>query len=142
MSCGQLSKSCQKMQNSDFQSQFSMSKMIRNFLIFFHFWLSTRVEFEGSEKGRSLISAYRRLAITASTSGFEKLSTALLNMSVCLLPKFGTEPSIIGPNLRKYMSFKNYSKEKESSIKYILLILQSLQKKKIRRIPLIFDIEK
>ena len=35
-------------------------------------------EFEGSEKGRSLISAYRSLAITASTSGFEKLSTALL----------------------------------------------------------------
>ena len=35
-------------------------------------------EFVGSEKGRSLISAYRSLAITASTSGFEKLSTALL----------------------------------------------------------------
>ena len=32
-------------------------------------------EFGGSEKGRSLISAYRSLAITASTSGFEKLST-------------------------------------------------------------------
>ena len=30
-------------------------------------------EFEGSEKGRSLISAYQSLAITASTSGFEKL---------------------------------------------------------------------
>ena len=35
------------------------------------------LEFVGSEKGRSLISAYRNLAITASTSGFEKLSTAL-----------------------------------------------------------------
>ena len=31
-------------------------------------------EFGGSEKGRSLISAYQSLAITASTSGFEKLS--------------------------------------------------------------------
>ena len=30
-------------------------------------------EFEGSGKGQSLISAYRSLAITASTSGFEKL---------------------------------------------------------------------
>ena len=35
-------------------------------------------EFEGSEKGQSLISAYRSLAITASTSGFEKLSMALI----------------------------------------------------------------
>ena len=35
-------------------------------------------EFGGSEKGQSLISAYQSLAITASTSGFEKLSTALL----------------------------------------------------------------
>ena len=34
-------------------------------------------EFEGSEKGRSLISAFRSLAITASTPGFKKLSTAL-----------------------------------------------------------------
>ena len=34
-------------------------------------------EFGGSVKGRSLISAYRSLAITASTSGFEKLSMAL-----------------------------------------------------------------
>ena len=34
-------------------------------------------EFEGSEKGQSLISALRSLAITASTHGFEKLSTAL-----------------------------------------------------------------
>ena len=32
----------------------------------------------GSEKGQSLISAYRSLAITASTSGFEKLSMVLL----------------------------------------------------------------
>ena len=35
-------------------------------------------DFGGSEKGQTLISAYRSLAITASTSGFEKLSTALL----------------------------------------------------------------
>ena len=35
-------------------------------------------EFEDSLKGRSLISAYRSLAITASTSGFQKLSTALI----------------------------------------------------------------
>ena len=34
-------------------------------------------EFGYSEKGQSLISAYQSLAITASTSGFEKLSTAL-----------------------------------------------------------------
>jgi len=31
-SCTQLRKSCQKWQNSDFQSQFSMSKNIRSFL--------------------------------------------------------------------------------------------------------------
>ena len=31
-SCVQLSKSCQKWQNSDIQSQFSMSKIIRIFL--------------------------------------------------------------------------------------------------------------
>ena len=31
-SCAQLSKSCQKWQNPDFQSQFSMSKNIRIFL--------------------------------------------------------------------------------------------------------------
>ena len=34
-------------------------------------------EFGGSEKGQSLISAYWSLAITESTSEFEKLSTAL-----------------------------------------------------------------
>ena len=34
-------------------------------------------EFGGSEKGRGLISAYQSLAITANTSGFKKLSTAL-----------------------------------------------------------------
>ena len=33
-------------------------------------------EFGGSEKGRSLISAYWSLAITASTFGFKKLFTA------------------------------------------------------------------
>ena len=34
-SCVQLSKRCQKLQNFDFQSQFSMSKIIRSFLNFF-----------------------------------------------------------------------------------------------------------
>ena len=34
-------------------------------------------EFWGSQKGRSLISAYQSLAITTNTPGFEKLSTAL-----------------------------------------------------------------
>jgi len=34
-------------------------------------------EFGGSGKGRSLISAYRSLAITTNTPGFKKLSTAL-----------------------------------------------------------------
>ena len=34
-------------------------------------------EFGGSEKGRSLISAYRSLVITMNTPGFKKLSTAL-----------------------------------------------------------------
>ena len=34
-SCGQLSKSCQKLQNSDFQSKFSMSKIIRICLNYF-----------------------------------------------------------------------------------------------------------
>ena len=51
-------------------------------------------EFGGSEKGRSLISAYRSLAITTDTPGFKKLSTALRsivyghkktqNISVCI----------------------------------------------------------
>ena len=35
-------------------------------------------EFGGSEKGRSLISAYRSLAITTNTPEFKNLSTALL----------------------------------------------------------------
>ena len=34
-------------------------------------------DFGGSEKWQSLISAYQSLAFTASTSGFENLSTAL-----------------------------------------------------------------
>ena len=34
-------------------------------------------EIGDSEKGRSLISAYRSLAITTNTPGFEKLNTAL-----------------------------------------------------------------
>ena len=34
-------------------------------------------EFGGSEKGRSLIPAYRSLAITTNTPGFKKLSTTL-----------------------------------------------------------------
>ena len=42
-------------------------------------------EFGGSEKGRSLISAYWRLAIIASTSGFEKLSMVLPRMEVPLV---------------------------------------------------------
>ena len=37
-------------------------------------------EFGRSEKGQSLISAYRSLAITASSSGFENLSTELLGI--------------------------------------------------------------
>ena len=40
-------------------------------------------EFGGSVKGRSLISAYRSLAITTNTPGFKKLSTALY-----MLPPF------------------------------------------------------
>ena len=35
-------------------------------------------EFGGSQKGRSLISAYQSLAITTNTPGFEKLKTAML----------------------------------------------------------------
>ena len=35
-------------------------------------------EFGGSEKGQSLNSGYRSLAITTNTPGFKKLSTALL----------------------------------------------------------------
>ena len=35
-------------------------------------------EFGDSEKGRNLISAYQSLAITSSTSGFEKLSMAMM----------------------------------------------------------------
>ena len=34
-------------------------------------------EFGGSQKGRSLISAYQSLAITMNTHGFKKLNTAL-----------------------------------------------------------------
>ena len=34
-------------------------------------------EFGGSEKGRSLISAYRSLAITTNTSGSKKISKSL-----------------------------------------------------------------
>ena len=34
-------------------------------------------EFGASEKGRSLISAYRSLALTTNTPGFKKLYTAL-----------------------------------------------------------------
>ena len=41
-------------------------------------------EFGGSEKGQSLISAFRSLAITSSTPGFEKLSNALaITQSLC-----------------------------------------------------------
>ena len=38
-------------------------------------------EFGGSQKGQSLISAYQNLAITTNTPGFEKLNTALKNIS-------------------------------------------------------------
>ena len=38
---------------------------------------SSPPEFRGSQKGRSLISAYQSLAITTNTPGFEKLNTAL-----------------------------------------------------------------
>ena len=38
-------------------------------------------EFGGSQKGRSLISAYQSLAITTNTPGFEKLNTALISSS-------------------------------------------------------------
>ena len=42
-------------------------------------------EFGGSQKGRSLISAFQNLAITTNTPGFEKLNTALNQFifSVC-----------------------------------------------------------
>ena len=36
------------------------------------------LEFRGSQKGQSLISAYQSLAITTNTPGLEKLNTALL----------------------------------------------------------------
>ena len=39
-------------------------------------------EFWDSERGRSLISAHQSLSITASTSGFEKLSTALYRSDI------------------------------------------------------------
>ena len=39
-------------------------------------------EFGGSEKGQSLISAYRSLAITMNTPGFKKLNTALLKVQL------------------------------------------------------------
>ena len=48
------------------------------FVILFQTFLK---KFGGSEKGRSLISAYQSLAITTDTPGFEKLNTALLTCS-------------------------------------------------------------
>ena len=45
-------------------------------------------DFRGLEKGRSLISAYQSLAITPSTSGFEKLSTVLILYILKNLMKF------------------------------------------------------
>ena len=47
-------------------------------------------EFGGSEKGRSLISAYRSLAIITNTPRFKKLNTALIieglfKLSACVL---------------------------------------------------------
>ena len=44
-----------------------------------------RAEFGGSQKGRSLISAYQSLAITTNTPGFEKLNTALHTSKTVLL---------------------------------------------------------
>ena len=41
-------------------------------------------EFGGSQKGRSLISAYQSLAITTNTPGFEKLNTALYRKHLVL----------------------------------------------------------
>ena len=41
-------------------------------------------EFWGSEKGQSLISAYRSLAISMNTPGFKKLSTALNSLVASL----------------------------------------------------------
>ena len=42
-------------------------------------------EFGGSEKGRSLISAYQSLAITTNNPGFKKLSTALVSKQLTQL---------------------------------------------------------
>ena len=42
-------------------------------------------EFGGSEKGRSLISAYWSLAITTNTPGFKKLSTALNRYDILII---------------------------------------------------------
>ena len=48
-------------------------------------------EFGSSQIGRSLISAYQSLAITANTPGFEKLNTALYEAhKLVLLPKWLT----------------------------------------------------
>jgi hypothetical protein len=41
-------------------------------------------EFGDLEKGQSLISAYRSLAITMNTPGFKKLSTALYSIKAVL----------------------------------------------------------
>ena len=41
------------------------------------------LEFGGSQKGQSLISAYQSLAITTNTPGFEKLNTALPLTFLC-----------------------------------------------------------
>ena len=63
----------------DFPKPRKISSHSDNF--YFHFFkgkfLIISKEFGGSEKGRSLISAYRILAITTNTPGFKKLSTAL-----------------------------------------------------------------
>ena len=47
-------------------------------------------EFGVSLKGQSLISAYQSLAITASTSGFEKLSTVLSYLFATVCQKAST----------------------------------------------------
>ena len=54
------------------------------------------LEYGGLEKRRSLISAYRSLAITASTSEFEKLSTSALYIVTHI---FTNPESKTGPKL-------------------------------------------
>ena len=65
-------------------------------------------------------------------------------MSSSDLPELWTEPTKIGHIFRKQSTyFKNQSSQKISFVKVDLLLVQySSQKKKFRKIPLIFDAEK